>query len=236
MQPDIVSAAINAVLLNLRWLLPVLLVIGALRLLFEAKLKGAAGEAAVSKRLRELGSEVLDDIVIPDGRGGLTQLDHVVLTRYGFLVVETKNYGGMIFGQERDKQWTQRMGRKSFRMRNPLHQNYGHVQALKALTPDIPVFGRVVFAGSAEFPKGIPYGVSTLRSLADDFSSLRDVTIDQRSLQAAWNDLKTLMRYGKNAGKEHMEHIENKHGKSLRVPVASGMLFIAALISLTFLS
>ncbi|MBL3591311.1 MAG: NERD domain-containing protein [gamma proteobacterium endosymbiont of Lamellibrachia anaximandri] len=60
--------------------------------------------------LKDIGEDVLNDILIPDGKGGLTQLDHVVLAPSGLWVIETKNYKGLIFGGEREKCWTQRLG------------------------------------------------------------------------------------------------------------------------------
>ena len=68
---------------------------------------GARGEAAVYRRLRRCCAAVADDLILPDGRGGLTQLDHLALTPASLLIVESKNYNGLIFGQARDRTWTQ---------------------------------------------------------------------------------------------------------------------------------
>lgn len=38
---------------------------------------------------------------------GTTQIDHIVVSPYGIFVIETKAYGGWIFGDRRQKQWTQ---------------------------------------------------------------------------------------------------------------------------------
>lgn len=235
MQPDIIRPIVNAAVGGLAWFIPLILVVAALKLLFAAKVKGRVGEAIVSRRLRDLGTDILNDVIIPDGNGGLTQLDHVILTGYGLLVVETKNYDGLIFGRERDRQWTQRLGRQSFRFHNPLHQNYGHIQALKALVPRVPVLGRVVFAGSAKFPKGLPNGVSTLRTLADDFAKMADCAMDRSILEAAWQRLISEARQDKAARQAHLEQLQAKHGKNLRVPVATGMLIVAGLVAVTLL-
>lgn len=63
-------------------------------------------------------------------QNGTTQIDHVVVSRYGIFVVEAKNIDGWIFGDARSPQWTVvRHGRK-YRMQNPLRQNYRHVKAI----------------------------------------------------------------------------------------------------------
>lgn len=54
-----------------------------------AWLAGRRGEAAVSRALRRRLAHVADDVILPDGRGGLTQIDHLALTPTGVLVVET---------------------------------------------------------------------------------------------------------------------------------------------------
>jgi hypothetical protein len=106
-----------------------------------------------------------DDLIVPDGRGGLTQVDHLALTAAALLVVETKNYGGLILGQARDRTWTQCIGRQRHKLQNPLRQNYSHIKAVQALAPGVPVSGLVVFTNRAQFPKGQPSGVVMLSDL-----------------------------------------------------------------------
>lgn len=66
---------------------------------------------------------VINDVTIPDGRGGTTQIDHVIVSIYGLFVVETKHYKGWIFGSERDRKWTQKIhGNHSQQFQNPLRQ------------------------------------------------------------------------------------------------------------------
>ncbi len=123
------------------------------------RVRGRVGEARVGAVLDRIGTETLHDIILPDGRGGLTQIDHLVLTGASLLVVETKNYSGSIFGQERESQWTQKLGPQTNRFQNPLRQNYGHIQAVQALVPGVPVLGRVVFTDDARFQQGMPASV-----------------------------------------------------------------------------
>ena len=44
-------------------------------------------------RCRVVTAPQCSPLVLRDGRGGLTQIDHLALTTDGLLVVETKNYG-----------------------------------------------------------------------------------------------------------------------------------------------
>lgn len=102
------------------------------RLLFRHR-PGRAGEIRVERLLSRLQAEALHDIVLTDGRGGLTQIDHLVLTDRALLVLETKEYSGTVLGRERESHWTQRLGGKSYRFQNPLRQNYLHLAAVRML-------------------------------------------------------------------------------------------------------
>jgi len=211
------------------WLIPVMLAITALKGLFSARLKGAAGERAVGRVLNRLGEAALHDIILPDGRGGLTQIDHLVLTQAGLLVVETKNYAGQVLGQPQDKKWTQRLGKQSFTFQNPLRQNYLHAQALKALTPGVPIQGRVVFTNATRFPKGVPEGVSSLSTLKTDLKTWLKERADTSELQSAWTRIKAAARTDRDTRKAHLAAIHAKHGRDWRRPVALGLLAVSSI-------
>ncbi|WP_172437566.1 nuclease-related domain-containing protein [Acidithiobacillus marinus] len=129
------------------------------------QIKGAVGEQSVSLTIKGMGLPIQNDVTIP-GKRGLTQIDHLVLTRSGIVVLETKNYSGSLYDQGRRQGWIQRFpGGKQNRLHNPLDQNYGHIKSVEALVPGVPVTGFVVLAGSARFPQGAPEGVVTTREL-----------------------------------------------------------------------
>ena len=211
------------------WIVPLLIGVAALKVLLVPRLKGMEGEALVGRVLSKRFSHVLHDIIIPDGRGGLTQLDHVVLTPSGILVVETKNYKGMIFGRERDKQWTQKLGRKSYRFMNPLRQNYLHTKALQRIVPEVPVYGQVFFAGDAKFPKGLPEGVSRIGDFRRALSTWAHGAQPSGNYLAAWEKLRARSRTDKDAKKSHLNAVREKRGRDLKTPVALAMLAVSSL-------
>ena len=94
---------------------------------------------------------------------GTTQIDHVIVSRFGIFVVETKNMDGWIFGNERDAQWTQSLFGKKFRFQNPLRQNYGHIKVLSEFLnlPEERFHSVVVFWGGAELKTALPPHVMT---------------------------------------------------------------------------
>ncbi len=97
---------------------------------------GEAGERGVSEELRRLSTqydfEFLDDLYIQVA-GHTTQLDHVLVDRFGFLVIETKVRNALIRGSQDAKKWTacyHSGAKKSFQ--NPLDQNRTHKSLLRS--------------------------------------------------------------------------------------------------------
>jgi hypothetical protein len=129
------------------------------------RMKGWRGEWWVRVYLRRLDAKAyhcLHDLLIPDGAGGLTQIDHVVVSPFGIFVIETKNFSGWIFGSEKEAQWNVNYGRGSKRtIPNPLKQNFGHVCAVESLLglPKVQCHNVVFLAGNAEFKKAPVPGV-----------------------------------------------------------------------------
>lgn len=92
---------------------------------------------------------------------GTTQIDHIVVSRYGIFVIEAKNMAGWIFGDAKSPQWTQSLYGKKFRFQNPLHQNFRHTQALQAFLglDESTLIPFVMFWGDCEFKTPLPDNV-----------------------------------------------------------------------------
>lgn len=130
------------------------------RRLLRPKVKGHQGEAKVSKTLKHFirkGARAKNDILLETGRG-TSQLDHLLITKQGLLVIETKNYSGIIHGTADGKLWTQTFPGSYSEPRqfyNPIRQNEGHISALRGILKDykdIPIHSIVAFSDSCSFP------------------------------------------------------------------------------------
>ncbi len=135
------------------------------------KFKGRMGELKVNTGLdffldREI-YHLIKDITLPAG-DGTTQIDQLIISRYGVFVVETKNMTGWIFGQSHWEQWTQTIYHHKARFRNPVKQNNWHVKVMQELFDLEPhqVHNVVVFVGDCEFKTNMPpevmYGAGSL--------------------------------------------------------------------------
>lgn len=83
--------------------------------------------------LRQLpvGYQHYRNLILQTAQGDLTEIDHLVLSRFGIFVVEVKNYRGWIFGSDQQDYWTVQHFRRKHRFQNPLRQNYKHTEAVK---------------------------------------------------------------------------------------------------------
>lgn len=159
---QILIQALGPILTNYWWLWSLLAILSFLKTPF---MKGVIGEALVNLAanlfLDKQVYKLFKNVTLPTEDGGTTQIDHVIVSRYGVFVIETKNIKGWIFGSANQKTWTQKIYRHTNQFQNPLHQNYKHTQTLQAaldLTPD-KLFSVVVFIGDSEFKTSMPENV-----------------------------------------------------------------------------
>jgi restriction system protein len=147
------------------------------------------GEMGVSRALTDAFAppayHLLNSVTLPLDEG-TTQIDHVLISRFGVFVIETKHYKGWIFANARSPLWTQVLFKRKYKFQNPLHQNYKHVKAVQALLDFLPaelVRSAVVFTGEGEFRTPRPAGVYSIQSLVNYLQSFTQEVISENRLQ-----------------------------------------------------
>jgi hypothetical protein len=134
-----------------------------------AVLRWRRGRADLLAGLRAVAVERLQDVLVPDGMGGHIQIEQLVLTAHGILVVDVKRFEGMVFASDRMNEWTV-MGRNGrFTFPNPQRTLYDRVAAVKQLIRDVAVTGLVLFPDTADFSKGRPKDVILSRELIERY-------------------------------------------------------------------
>lgn len=141
-------------------LLFVLIIISTVIRILLPQIKGKIGEKTVSLVLGQLEKEnytILNNVILKSTGGSTktTQIDHVVVSDYGLFAVETKNYKGQIYGNEKSQQWTQNIYGHRYKFMNPVHQNYSHIKALETILAEngfeeIPIYSVIAFPGHTE--------------------------------------------------------------------------------------
>jgi hypothetical protein len=124
---------------------------------------------ALLARLEGIAYQAAHQVLVPDGMGGFIHIDHLLLTRRGVLVLDTRRVAGLIFGGDQMSEWTV-MGRgHRFTFDNPQPALYDRIAAVKALVGDIPVEGRLLFSNLGKFTKGKPKYVMMLDGIEVEF-------------------------------------------------------------------
>ncbi len=128
--------------------------------IFDAEWKGRYGEKMTEWELnlvRLFGRKgyVLRNIYVPKNNGETSEIDVVFITQKGIFVIESKNYSGWIFGDEKSAYWTAMLPDKSKnRFYNPIKQNSTHIKWLgQYLQNSVPLFSVIVFSERCELKK-----------------------------------------------------------------------------------
>lgn len=105
----------------------------------ENVLKGFTGESEI---IEQIGYEIPDpkyilrNVYIRREDGKTAEIDIIFIHKSGVYVIESKNYAGWIFGNEKQQYWTQTLnkgaeGTEKNKFYNPVSQNKNHVKYLK---------------------------------------------------------------------------------------------------------
>lgn len=211
--PNLVVIAGFAILLVVVWILQ------------SPWLKGALGEIRVHRSLRKLLDEdeyrLFNDLTLPV-RDGTTQIDHVIVSRFGVFVIETKNMKGWIFGGADQAQWTQVVYRRKSKFQNPTRQNYKHLKAVQELLciEAHKLHGIVAFVGSATPKTAMPLGVVWgVRSLADYVKSKRVAVLSEDELRTFAESLSGGgLRSNILTRHAHVRHVKTQAARRLHEP------------------
>ncbi len=119
--------------------------------------------------LAEISHDRIDALVIPNGDDGEIQIDHLLLTSQGLLIVDIKDAVGTVFGSDKMQEWTVISDERRYTFPNPQAALYDRVAAVRHIVRQVPVEGRILFLDGAEFTKGVPSQVTDLDTLLADF-------------------------------------------------------------------
>ena len=132
--------------------------------LLRARLRHWRRERNTRKIIHRLGARVINNIRLPDGTGGEVTIEHLLLARDGIIIIGIMRFDGLIFGGRLTDEWTQVLGRRSYKFDNPNHYLQRQINAINQVVPGTPVSGRHLFT-SAKFPRDKPDSVILLGDL-----------------------------------------------------------------------
>ena len=199
-------------LLQLWYLLPIVIIVAFFRTPWG---KGIIGEflvnTATNLKLDKNKYHLIKNVTLPT-EDGTTQIDHIIVSEYGIFVVETKNMKGWIFGDEKQKYWTQKIYKHTNKFQNPLHQNYKHIKTIQnALGIESnKIFSVIVFTGDSTFktdmPENVKHGIGYIDYIKS--KTLKIISKEEVSKIISLIESGRLSRSFKTH-REHVKHVKN---------------------------
>lgn len=165
--------------------------------------------------------DIFHDLYVEKYKGHFAQIDLVVLTEVGIIVVEVKDYSGWIFGSGNKYQWTQVLayGKEKYRFYNPVMQNNNHILELRKKLKQfqtIPFYSLIVFYGDCVFKdiSCIPQGtyISKVSEVSNTINTI--VNNKKRINYIDKNQIVELLKKYIESGKSI--EIQNQHVKNIK--------------------
>lgn len=207
-----IFSSVLANLIQVWYLFPLALIIFFFKSPFG---KGLFGEMLVNfvanVQLHKGKYHLIKNVTLPT-EDGTTQIDHIVVSEFGIFVIETKNMKGWIFGEDKQKTWTQKIYKHTNKFQNPLHQNYKHIKTIEsALGVDqSKIFSVIVFVGDSTFKTKMPKNVTYAGGFIGYIKSKKDKIISQNEV----NQIVLAIESGRlsrtfKAHRKHVKHVQN---------------------------
>ena len=146
--------------------------------------------------LSSIAYERVEGLIIPNTDDGEIQLDHLLLTAHGLLIIDAKSVVGTVFGSDKMQDWTVISDNARFTFGNPQPALYDRIAAVRQIVGQVPVTGRIVFLDGAEFTKGTPSLTCGLDELSYEFGEEEEGAAIARvnAFRPHWEQLMQLSR------------------------------------------
>ena len=203
--------------------------------------KGRDGEAGIEHILKKLSwrgieGKILKNVYIPSGNGNVTEIDLLFITKKGIFAIESKNYIGFIFGNDKNKNWTVTVyngkdvfGTKQiekYHFYNPIWQNQAHLRHLrKYFDKSYQFISLIVFSNDCEFKNINVESEYTEVCYRDELSGkVRKYwkelpeSISEEEIEKIYSDLQPLTVIDEETRLKHIEQVKNaqKHDDTKR--------------------
>lgn len=100
-----------------------------------SEVKGERGELIVAQHIIDTKPKYAFHDYMLNIDGKTCQIDHIVINERGIFVIETKNYSGKIYGNEKQLKWKEYLayGNAEYEFYNPVKQNATHIYNLRKI-------------------------------------------------------------------------------------------------------
>ncbi len=164
------------------------------------------------------------DVIVPS-TNGTTQIDHVIVSRYGVFVIETKNMRGWIYGNDNQATWRQVFYKSKYSFQNPLRQNYRHQKCLAEYLGIglSDMHSLVYFVGGSTFKTQMPSNVRD-SGLMSYILMRREVLLTDEVVDQLCDNLKMLKSNRSLNRRSHLASLEKRYNSKTCCPKCGGVL------------
>ncbi len=189
---------------------------------YRSRYRGAEnrGEAdvryALMKFCKDNNAHLMNNITLRLEDKSTTQIDHILISKRGIFVIETKHYNWWIFANPRSKNWLLTTYTGKYNFQNPIFQNYRHVRAIQKTLDFIEtqhIHNIVVFTGTAVFKNTKPHNVYYLEELIPAIEKYPDGALSLNRVQFCVGRLEYLrLALTRETDVEHQTYLTKRHG------------------------
>lgn len=182
-----------------------------------AEKKGNDGEFLIKTVLTQLNPKlykVYNDLLL-EYKGYTFQIDHLVVSRMGIFIIETKNYNAILKGSEFQTNWTHITYKSKHQVYNPILQNHKHIESCcQLLNLDKSKFiNLIALVGEAKLDF-VPQTCTFVNQydILDTIKSYREPLIQLEEIKPIFKTLEQAKREGSTAREEHINKIKQTYG------------------------
>lgn len=196
---------------NLAFIIIFTLLIVFIFFLKSPKTKGAIGELRVRLNLgNNIPNEkyVINDLLILH-EGKSHQIDHLIIRKTGVFIIETKNYAGLIYGDDKRKEWTQVLnyGKIKHKFYNPVLQNKSHIYTLSKIIGRKDCFISIIVFPKADIMTYFNERVGSISDMKRWLKQDRDEILTSSEIDGIYQKLIDYKNNPKITNKEHIDNI-----------------------------
>jgi hypothetical protein len=186
--------------------------------------RGTWSERNLVLRLLKSGipsKSIYHDLYVKKNDGSYSQVDLVVVTEVGIVVIEVKKCSGWIYGVGDRKNWVQVLayGKEKYSLYNPIFQNDGHIRAIKNSIPNylnVQFHSMIVFYGDCKLKKisNVPSDVLVVKA-NKSIDAFNDILLKSPSTNFYTEEVVSVLKKGVENGNDleiqnvHIENIGN---------------------------
>lgn len=149
-----------------------------------------------------------------------TEIDIVGVHKTGIYVFEIKNYGGWIYGNDKDEKWTQVFNKYSkHKFYNPVRQNFAHTKAIEKYLeiPSDNIHSFIAFSNRSKLKKITSNFESNIHNFRDSISIVKkrlktsnDILEDEQ-VATFLEKLKVKTLVSDEIKEEHIDSVNKKY-------------------------